>query len=127
MDRISLKSNLDTAIQFTKTLFDFDTLTEGENATAKFTFVNNGIAPIYIYSHESSCGCCFPTYSKEPVQPGKTADVLVHFNSSGKSGLNTKTVAIIFSNGQRFELRIRAEVIPKKIDIEPVSIELKTD
>lgn len=112
LDRISLKNNFDTAIHFNTTFFDFDTLTEGENVTAKFTFVNNGIAPIYISSHASSCGCCFPSYSKEAVQTGKTADVLVHFNSSGKSGLNVKTVTIIFSNGQRYELRIRVYVVP---------------
>lgn len=115
MDRISLKSNFDTAIHFNTTFFDFDSLTEGENVTAKFKFVNKGLAPIYISSHASSCGCCYPTYSKEAVQPGKTAEVLVHFNSSGKSGLNVKSVTIVFSNGQRFELQIRAFVVPEKM------------
>ncbi|HEY1045892.1 MAG TPA: DUF1573 domain-containing protein [Bacteroidia bacterium] len=116
LNKIDLQNSYLNAIVFETKFHTFYSIQEGENITATYKFTNRSSVPLSIINAESSCGCCFPTYSKEPVKPGDTGMVKVHFNSSGKQGINEKTVSIIFSNGQRVELRIRVIVIEKAKD-----------
>ena len=82
-----------------------------------------------IKSHEVQCGCTTPTYSKEPILPGKSTNIKVGFNTNGKMGVNDKTVKIV-TNGDTHELKFRCEVTPKPA-IDPVdpgnTVKLKTN
>lgn len=53
-------------------------------ATTTFTFTNVGDAPLVIHQVVASCGCTVPSYSKEPVQPGKKGTIKVDYDGTGK-------------------------------------------
>lgn len=74
--------------------FDFGTITQGESSTYEFMFTNEGNEPLIIAKAEGSCGCTVPIYPKEPIMKGQTAKIKVTFNSTGKSGVQDKTVTI---------------------------------
>ena len=78
---------------FSETEFDFGTIDQGTNVEHTFTFTNTGDAPLVIVDAKSSCGCTVPEYTKEPVAPGATGEMLVKFNGSGKNQVS-KTVTI---------------------------------
>lgn len=60
-----------------------------------FTFTNTGDAPLIINQAVASCGCTVPTYTKEPVAPGKKGTITVTYNGKGKfPGYFKKTITI---------------------------------
>lgn len=78
---------------FEETVHDFGTIDQGTNVEHVFKFTNTGNAPLVIVDAKSSCGCTVPQYTKEPVAPGETGEMLVKFNGSGKNQIS-KTVTI---------------------------------
>ena len=67
---------------------------QGESVTYDFKFTNTGSEPLIISKAEGSCGCTVPIWPKEPIMKGQTAGVKVTFNSTGKLGVQDKTVTL---------------------------------
>ncbi|REJ82514.1 MAG: DUF1573 domain-containing protein [Bacteroidetes bacterium] len=73
---------------------NFGTIIQGESTTHEFKFTNTGNEPLIITKAEGTCGCTVPLFPKEPIMKGQTGVIKVTFNSSGKMGLQDKTVTI---------------------------------
>ena len=74
---------------------EFGEIVQGEKVTYAFKFKNTGKAPLVISNASASCGCTVPEFTKTPVQPGEEGFINVTFDSSGKSGMTSKTVTLI--------------------------------
>ncbi len=99
---------------FSQTDHDFGTINEGDVVEHTFTFTNTGKSPLVIVSAKGSCGCTVPSYSKEPIAPGGSGEMLVKFNSNGKPNLQNKTVTITANTEKGKEtIKIKALVTPK--------------
>ncbi len=94
---------------FKESLHDFGTLVEGPNADHEFEFVNRGKEPILISNAQASCGCTTPSYTKEPVLPGKTGKIKVSYHTQGRVAPFTKTVSLTTNAGIKV-LTIKGEV-----------------
>jgi hypothetical protein len=105
---------LKPTMDFVDTLHNFGTIHEDEIVTYDFAYTNNGKSPLIITAAIGSCGCTVPNYSNDPVAPGKTMNMKVTFNSSGKTGHQEKSV-VIHANTLRGEhmLYIKADVLKK--------------
>jgi hypothetical protein len=79
---------------FEKTVHDFGTITQGEQAEYNFKFQNTGDQDLVIASANASCGCTVPEYSKEPIKPGATGSIKVKFNSDYRLDAFEKAVTI---------------------------------
>jgi hypothetical protein len=91
----SLNSAADTAIiSFTEYEHDFGKVAEGEKVACTFTFVNKGAGPLMLSSVTTTCGCTVAKYDTKPISPGNSGTVEIVFDSSGKSGKQTKTITI---------------------------------
>jgi len=101
-----------TEISFNEYEYDFGKITEGEKVAHIFTFQNEGPGRLVISSASTSCGCTVTKYDKNPIPAGKGGSLEVVFNSSGRSGIQTKTVTVR-SNAKTkvVVLKITAEVI----------------
>jgi hypothetical protein len=79
-----------------------------------FDFYNKGMTPLVLSKVEASCGCTTPTWTKEPIEPGKKGAITVTYNPSGRPGTFTKTISVS-SNAieEQVTLKIKGEVIPK--------------
>ena len=105
----------DPVITFTKTEHDFGKINEADGrVSVVFEFKNEGMAPLVLSNVRASCGCTTPTWTKEPVEPGKTGSITVTYNPNGRPGRFQKTVTIT-SNATEPSKRvyIKGEVIPK--------------
>ncbi|MBP2832283.1 DUF1573 domain-containing protein [Aquimarina sp. U1-2] len=99
---------------FSETEHDFGTINEGDVVEHKFTFTNTGKAPLVIVNAKGSCGCTVPEWTKEPIAPGASGEMLVKFNSNGKPNQQTKQVTITTNTEAGKEiLKIKALVTPK--------------
>ncbi len=102
-------------INFEKKTFDFGKVNEDDGKiTTVFAFKNEGNAPLVVNRVQASCGCTTPTWTKEPIEPGKTGSITVTYNPTGRPGVFTKTITV-YSNAaeEQVVLIIRGEVIPK--------------
>lgn len=99
-------------IEFEKVTHDFGTFSE-TNPVQKctFTFVNNGDAPLVITQAIASCGCTVPSYTKEPIAPGKKGEINVTYNGKDKIPGHFKKSITIRNNGKPDYTRLYIEGI----------------
>ena len=76
-----------TQVEFAETQWDFGKIKEVDGVVSHtFTFKNVSTTPFIINFVSVSCGCTSPEYSKEPVMPGKTGQITIHYDPAGRPG-----------------------------------------
>jgi hypothetical protein len=98
---------------------DYGKVTKEEDSGLRvFEFTNTGNQPLLIKDAKSSCGCTVPSFSKEPIMPGKTGKIEVKYNMNPGPIRKTITVesnAVNVDEG-RVALKIKGEVIVKPVE-----------
>ena len=89
---------------------DLGSMSAGEVIERGFGIRNNGNAPFVITEVERSCGCTDVDFPRKPVRPGETAPAAFVYDSKGKKGVQTGTLVLRASTGERFVLRFEAVV-----------------
>src|SRR5579859_5891197 len=74
--------------------YNFGTIKQGESVSYKFNFTNTGKDPLIISEAHGSCGCTVPQWPKDPIVSKGKGIIDVTFNSTGKMGMQDKTVTI---------------------------------
>jgi hypothetical protein len=116
-----------SAIHFEKETHDFGDVVEGAAATYEFTFVNQGKEPVMISNVSASCGCTTPSWTKEPVMPGKKGSITASYGSQGRPGAFNKSITVITNSSTPTKvLYIKGNVVdkpaytPEQLSISPV-------
>ncbi len=102
-------------INFETKSYDFGKIYEQDGkADYTFTFTNKGNSPLVVSRVQASCGCTTPTWTKEPIEPGKSGDILVSYNPVGRPGAFVKSITV-FSNAseEQVGLLIKGDVVQK--------------
>jgi hypothetical protein len=101
-------------IQFAENEYDFGKIKEGDVVEHTFQVTNTGDAPLIIQNASASCGCTVPDWTKTPIEKGGKGFVKATFNSSGKSGVQNKTITLTANTWpKQAVLRFKANIIPK--------------
>jgi hypothetical protein len=79
---------------FTEYEHSFGKVTEGEKVGYVFKFENRGTADLVIQAAITTCGCTIPKYDRKPIHPGGNGKIEVVFDTSGRNGMQTKTVTV---------------------------------
>lgn len=98
-------------IQFEKTEHDFGTITEGESVEYIFKFSNAGTDTLVITNVRASCGCTAALVSERVLAPGKSGEIKAVFDSHGRPGKNSKTIAVISNDTNRQQVILRFTVM----------------
>lgn len=102
-------------VSFDKEEYDFGTVNEGDVVKTTFIVTNTGKSDLVITKAQASCGCTVPNWPKEPIAPGKTGEVKVSFNTSGKPNKQSKSITLTTNTEKGREiLKISGMVTPKK-------------
>lgn len=86
--------NPDAAMKFSTDEHNFGTVPEGPSVSTDFEFTNIGKEPIVLSGVQASCGCTTPTWTKEPVMPGKKGKITATYSTQGRPGNFVKTITI---------------------------------
>jgi hypothetical protein len=101
-------------ISFKETSIDFGDIVQGAKVEHTFVLTNSGTAPLVISNVAATCGCTVPSWPKEPVAPGKSAEIKVSFNSAGKIGKQNSVVRIYSNASEPIEkVSLISNVLPK--------------
>jgi hypothetical protein len=100
-------------MKFAKETHDFGKIEQGKPVTHVFEFKNTGTDPVVINDAQASCGCTKPSWTREPIMPGKTGSVSATFNAAA-AGQFTKTVTVTSNaEGGQTVLYLKGEVVPQ--------------
>ena len=80
-------------IVFENENIDYGTIENDADGNREFKFKNKGKEPLIIYSATGSCGCTVPTAPKDPIKPGESAVIKVHYDTK-RVGSFEKTVTV---------------------------------
>ena len=80
-------------IKFEKETHDYGTISQGADGSCEFKFKNTGKEPLVISNAQGSCGCTVPSWPKEPIKPGETNVIKVHYDTK-RVGPISKSVTI---------------------------------
>jgi hypothetical protein len=109
-------------IEFEKDYHDYGTVENGANGDCVFIFKNTGNAPLILENVKGSCSCTVPSWTKDPILPGKTGEIAVHYNTNSSGPIN-KSVTITSNavNEAVKVVRIKGNVLPaKEVAVEAV-------
>ena len=107
-------------LDFKETTFDFGEIAEGEIASHEFVFTNNGNQPLVLSSVKASCGCTTPSWTKEPVLPGKTGHIKASYNSKNRPGGFNKSITITSNATQATKVVFIKGTAVKQATLEPL-------
>jgi len=106
------EEKVNATIDFESKVVDYGTIEHNADGVRKFVFTNNGTEPLIIKKAKGSCGCTVPTWPKEPIAPGVTAEIGVKYATS-RVGRFTKTITLTTNaNKKPVILTIKGEVTP---------------
>ncbi len=109
------------AIEFKTTEIDYGQINKGADGYRTFEFTNTGNAPLIINRVKSSCGCTVAEKPTQPIMPGKSGRIKVHYNTN-HVGPFRKTVTV-YTNATNVPngivvLKIKGRVLdPTKVDL----------
>ncbi len=86
-------------------VYEFGEVIQGEVITARFEIKNTGKVPLKIFEVKPSCGCTLADYSKDAVDPGKTAWVEAVVDTKDQNGDIFKKVTV-FANTQPTDITL---------------------
>ena len=83
-----------TTYKFDKLSHDFGYVAMGFEYTTKFKITNTGTEKLVRTSVKAGCSCTIPEYPKDPILPGKSAEITVKFTPGMPLGQQTKYVTV---------------------------------
>ncbi len=93
---------------------DFGNLPQGKPVTFEFEFTNtDSKEPIVLEDVKASCGCTTPTWTKEPVMPGKKGSIKTQYNMA-RDGAYRKSITVTTKSGETIVLYISGNAIEQK-------------
>ncbi|GAB4026653.1 MULTISPECIES: DUF1573 domain-containing protein [unclassified Spirosoma] len=101
-------------LKFAKETHDFGKVEQGKPVTYVFEFKNTGADPVVISDAQASCGCTKPSWTREPVMPGKTGTVSATFNAAAMGPFNKSVTVTSNAEAGQTVLYLKGEVVTQK-------------
>lgn len=89
----TLSNGNEAEVVWEKQNIDLGELKQYNPKDVVFKFTNKGGKPIIITNAKGSCGCTEIYYSKKPILPGKSAEIIVTYDAE-TLGVFNKTVTL---------------------------------
>lgn len=97
---------------FENKIFDFKTIKQGESVNYEYKLENKGKSDLIIRKTKASCGCTAIEPAQKVIKPGESTVIKTIFNSTGKKGVQNKTITIITNDpvNPSIELKVTGTV-----------------
>ena len=113
-NKVESKPSKVAIISFETEVIDYGTIEQHSDGERLFAFTNEGDAPLLITNVKTSCGCTVPSYSKEPILPGKSGELKIKYDTK-RPGAFTKTITVTSNaEGGNKILKIKGNIIASK-------------
>lgn len=106
-------------IKFVSMVHDYGTIQKGADGNCKFDFTNTGKEPLILSNVRASCGCTIPTWPKDPILPGKTSTINVHYDTNRLGMINKQITVTSNAKNSTEVLNIKGNVIDAPKEMTP--------
>ena len=105
---IMSKEELELAPRLTlqKTIHDFGNMKQGDKKTTTFVLTNEGKQDLNIRKVKSTCGCVIAKLKTKTIEPGKSIELELAFNTLERRGIQQKSVSIFTNDPRRPAQRV---------------------
>ena len=111
-DAPKTEESTNVTIDFVSKVVDYGMIEHNADGARKFVFTNNGTEPLLIKNAKGSCGCTVPTWPREAIAPGATAEIGVKY-ATNRVGKFTKTITLTTNASKKpVILTVKGEVNP---------------
>lgn len=110
---LNAQTTVASKVKFNTLEHDFGSLPQGKPVTYEFEFTNNSDQPIILDDVKASCGCTTPTWTREPVMPGKKGSVKAQYNMA-REGAFRKSITVKTKDGETITLFISGNAVAQK-------------
>lgn len=101
-------------LKFNTLEHDFGNQPQGKPVTFEFEFINTDTKDAVVLEDvKASCGCTTPTWTKEPVMPGKKGVIKAQYNMA-RDGAFRKSITVNTKNGETITLYISGNAVAQK-------------
>ena len=112
VDAPKTEKSTNVTIDFVSKVVDYGTIEHNADGARKFVFTNNGTEPLLIKNAKGSCGCTVPTWPREAIAPGATAEIGVKY-ATNRVGKFTITITLTTNASKKpVILTVKGEVNP---------------
>lgn len=94
-------------------VYDYGTITKGDNGVTYFVFTNTGKEPLIIEKATSSCGCTVPDPPKYPILPGVKDSVKVKYDTNRVGTINKTVTLMSNASNNPTIMRIKGSIMDK--------------
>lgn len=101
-------------IEFEQTEYDGGVVIEGEKVTYAYKFTNTGQTDLEIENVRASCGCTASSPKDKVIKPGQTSEITATFNSTGRLGLQQKSITVRSNDPDNGTVVLRLKVTVEK-------------
>lgn len=101
-------------MSFESEVIDYGTIPQNADGLRIFKFKNTGNAPLIISNAKGSCGCTVPTWPKQPINPGESAEIKVKYATNRLGPINKSVTVTSNATTPSKVLRIKGNVVDKE-------------
>ena len=101
----SKKVQNQTAVACSNTQIDMGKFDWHQEQKTTFTLTNTGSSPLVVIDISTSCGCTTVDYGKEPVRPGDSTTLIVHYKADHPEHFD-KTITV-YCNAETSPIKLR--------------------
>ncbi|MCX6273037.1 MAG: DUF1573 domain-containing protein [Bacteroidetes bacterium] len=98
-------------IKFAKLVHDYGTVQKEGDGNCEFEFQNIGKEPLVLSDVRSSCGCTVPSWTREPILPGKKGAIKVKYDTKRVGPINKTITVVSNAKTSSIVLRIQGTVV----------------
>ena len=102
-------------IEFENTSFDFGKIAFGSDGTCVFKFTNTSKESLIVNVVRTSCGCTNPEWPKDPVEPGKSGEINITYNTRITGKFRKSITVYCNAVNSPAKLSIMGEVKPETL------------
>ena len=111
-DAVIQEDKTNSTIDFVSKVVDYGIIEHNSDGARKFVFTNNGTDALLIKNAKGSCGCTVPTWPREAIAPGTTAEIGVKY-ATNRVRKFTKTINLTTNASKKpVILTVKGEVNP---------------
>ena len=110
--------------KFESEVIDYGIIEHNANGNREFIFTNVGKEPLIITPVISSCGCLVASAPKEPIAPGNSAVIKIHYDTS-RIGAFEKTVTVKSNDTERPSIVLKIKGVVKADPTKAISVDQK--
>ena len=94
-------------------VYDYGTITKGDNGLTYFVFTNTGKEPLIIEKASSSCGCTVPKTPQYPILAGAKDSISVKYDTNRLGTINKTITVMSNASNSPIVMRIKGNILDK--------------